>query len=216
MDQSGGNEEIRYSADASGAQSTPTAAVQQQQPPVGVPPAEVQQAPVAPVSPELTEQPVISSAPSGDEVRWQASEFIDHQKSAGWFLFLAVGAVMGSALMYFITSSVFSAVIVLLAVLAFGMSAKQKPRTLTYVIGTNALQIGDRNYAYDDFRTFSILQEGALYSIFLEPIRRFMPPVSIYFDPNDGEKIFDVLASHIPHAERKPDAIDNFMRRIRF
>lgn len=150
------------------------------------------------------------------DISWQASEFIDHQKTPGWFLLLILGAVFGAGLMYLITRSIFSTTIVVLAVIAFGMSAKQKPRTLTYTIGATSLQVGEKKYQYDDFRTFSILQEGALYSIFLEPIKRFMPPVSIYFDPNDGEKIFDVLASHIPHAERRPDAIDNLMRRIRF
>lgn len=188
MDQNGGSEGFRYTAGASNdaVQSMP--------------------------------EPQVQTAATGknQEIRWQASEFIDHQKSAGWFLLLALGAVVGAALMYLITKSTFSTVIVVLAVLAFGLTARQRPRTLTYVINADSLQIGDRTFRFDDFRTFSILQEGALYSIFLEPIQRFVPPVSIYFDPADGEKIFDLLASHIPHTERKPDAVENLMRRIRF
>jgi hypothetical protein len=188
MDQSGGNGGFRYTAGAS--------------------------VNAMPVMDEPAKQATSSVEPS--EVRWQASEFIDHQKSAGWFLLLAFGAVIGAMLMYLITNSIFSTVIVVLAVLTFGMTAKQRPQTLTYVISATALQVGDKKYQFDDFRTFSIQQEGALYSVFLEPIRRFMPPVSIYFDPADGEKIFDILASHIPHTERKPDPIENLMRRIRF
>lgn len=186
MDQSGGNEGFRYTADASNDAMN------------SIP------------------EPATSSRVKKEEVRWQASEFIDHQKTPGWFFLLAVGALFGAALMYLITRSIFSTVIVLLAVIAFAMTAKQKPRTLTYSLGPNNLQVGEKNYLYDDFRSFSIVQEGALYSIFLEPIKRFMPPVSIYFDPVDGEKIFDTLASHIPHTEREPDTIDRLMQRIRF
>lgn len=188
MDQSGGNQGFQYTAGASN-NAVPAMPEPQVQAPASV---------------------------NKEEVRWQASEFIDHQKSAGWFLLLALGAVLGAGLMYLITKSTFSTVVVVLAIFAFGMTARQRPRTLTYVIGASTLQVGEKKYRYDDFRTFSIQQEGALYSIFLEPIQRFIPPVSIYFDPADGEKIFDVLASHIPHTERKPDAIDRLMQRIRF
>lgn len=149
-------------------------------------------------------------------VQWQASEFIDHQKNASWFLPLIAGGAVLCAVMFFITKDIFSTIVVFLACVAFGFYANQKPRTLTYTLLPTTFKIGQRSYSYDDFRTFSIMQDGPLYSIFLQPLKRLMPPLTIYFDPQDGEKIFDILASHIPHEDRVQDPIDRFMRKIRF
>ncbi len=166
-----------------------------------------------------TEAPVAASEVqpfTAEAVQWQASEFIDHQKSAGWVSLLAVAAVAAAVIVYVLTRNIFSSVVLLMAGLAFGVFAFQKPRTLTYSLLPTSIKIGDKTYSYDDFRTFSIMQEGAFFSVFLEPLKRFMPPLTIYFAPEDGEKIFDVLAQHIPHQEKEPDAIDRLMQRIRF
>lgn len=159
-----------------------------------------------------------ASAPdlSAPQVEWHASEFIDHQKTVGWFLLLGVGAVVGSALMFLITRSIISTVVVLLSVLVFGMMAKQKPRTLHYILRNRTVQIGEKSYNYDDFRAFSVNHETGLPSITLQPIKRFIPVITIYFSPDDGEKIFDVFAQHLPNEQRKDDAVERLMRKIRF
>lgn len=159
-----------------------------------------------------------ASAPdlSAPQVEWHASEFIDHQKSLSWFLMLGVGAVVGSFLMYVITRSIISTVVVLLSVAVFAMIAKQKPRTLHYILRARTVQIGDKSYNYDDFRAFSVNHETGLPSITLQPIKRFIPLITIYFAPDDGEKIFDVFAQHLPHEERNDDAVERLMRKIRF
>lgn len=149
-------------------------------------------------------------------VEWKASEFIDHQKNASWFLPLIGGAIVICVGIYFITRDILATLVLLFGGVAFGLYARQKPRTLTYGLGDSSITVDKRTYSYDEFRTFSIIQEGALYSIYLQPIKRFMPPLSIYFPPEEGEKIFDTLASHLPHQERTQDPIERLMRKIRF
>lgn len=149
-------------------------------------------------------------------MHWKASEFIDHQKSAVWLLGLAAIGFVVAIILYFLTKNIFSSVVLILAAISFGMFAFQKPRTLDYTLLPNNIKVGQKTYSYDDFRTFSIMQEGAFYSIFLEPVKRFMPPLTIYFAAEDGERIFDILASRIPHQEKLPDPIERLMQRIRF
>ena len=149
-------------------------------------------------------------------VEWDGSEFIEHQKSIGWFLILSLCSTIGSVLIYFITRSIFSSIVTLLAVVAFGLIAKQKPRTLHYSLLGGSIRIGTQQYSYDDFKTFSINQDVALFNFTLQPIKRFTPVLTIYFPPEDGEVIFDTLAAHLPHEEQKNDPIENLMRRIRF
>ncbi|MBP9738236.1 hypothetical protein KBD20_00960 [Candidatus Saccharibacteria bacterium] len=170
----------------------------------------------APSPQNPTEQDSGPVTPPTETIQWQASEFVDHEKNNSWFVILAVGAFFMCGLVYLITRSVFSTFVVLVAVLAFGVTAKQKPRTMQYSLLPTGIQVGDKRYRYNDFRSFSLTREGALWSISLIPIKRFMPLLTIYFDPNDGEKIFDVLASQMPHEERKLDTVDQLMKRIRF
>ena len=150
------------------------------------------------------------------EIEWQASEFIDHQKSSGWFLALLAVATVGAVLMYIITRNYLSTIVVVMAVFVFGFAAKQKPRTLRYALLTKTMQIGQKEYIYDDFISFSMNQDSGLPNISLQPLKRFIPVLTIYFAPEDAEKIFDVFASHLPHAQLKADAVDKFMKRIRF
>ncbi len=149
-------------------------------------------------------------------IRWQASEFVDHEKNNSWFLLLGGAAIAVSVIVYLMSKSIFSSVVIFFAAAAFGVTAKQKPRTLQYSLLPTGIQVGEKRYRYDDFRSFSVVQEGALWSIILQPTKRFMPTLTIYIDPNDGEKIFDVLATQMPHEEHQSDSIDRFMKRIRF
>jgi hypothetical protein len=149
-------------------------------------------------------------------IQWNASEFIHHQKNTGWFFPLVIASIVLIVGIFFLTKDILATLVILLGCVTFGMYARQKPRTLTYTLLPTSIKIGNKNYSYDDFKTFSIVQEGPLYSIFLQPIKRFMPPISIYFDPDDGEKIFDTLASHLPHEERSQDPIEKLMQKIRF
>lgn len=151
-----------------------------------------------------------------EAVRWQASEFIDHQKSTVWFLLLVVGTMVLSGVVYLLTRDILATLVMIVAAVAFGLFARQKPRTLEYSVSSSAIKIGQRTYQYDEFRSFSVMQDGALFSIVLEPVKRFMPPLTIYFSEQDGEKIFDTLSQHLPHQERSLDFVDQIMKKIRF
>ena len=160
--------------------------------------------------------PAVQPEVASPLVQWQASEFVDHQKSASWFIPLIAAIFLASCVIYLLTRDILATLVVALGGVAFGVYARQSPRTLTYSLMPTSLKIGDKSYSYDDFRTFSILQEGALFSILLQPVRRLMPPITIYFDPEDGEKIFDTLAAHLPHQEQEQDLVERMMRKIRF
>lgn len=157
-----------------------------------------------------------SSVLSDKPIQWQASEFINHEKNNNWFLLLGLGTIVVCLVVYFISRSIFSTSVVALAAITFGITAKQKPRTMRYALTPHEIRVGDKRYSYDDFRSFNMVQEGALWSIILQPTKRFMPSLTIYFDQSDGEKIFDTLAAQMPHQEKSTDSVDRFMRRIRF
>lgn len=157
--------------------------------------------------------PLPSNAPA---VTWTASEFIDHEKRATWFLGLVGATVVASALIYLITQDFFATAVIAIAAALFGVTAGRHPSTLTYVLDQNGIQIGPKHYEYAKFKSFSVIEEGAIDSILLTPLTRFAPPISLYYPPEQEDQIVGTLANYLPHEDRRHDPVDRLMKRIRF
>jgi hypothetical protein len=175
----------------------------------------------APQATPSAEAAQVSTAPSHPEqpvgtVTWTASEFIAHTKSTGWYLMLALVAIAIAALVWLVTKDKISTTVILVAALALGGYGARKPRQLQYVLNDQGLEIGSKYYAYDEFGSFSIMQEGAFSSIVFVPLKRFAPLTTIYYAPEDEDKIVDILSERLPMEERHHDAVDRLMHRIRF
>ncbi|HEX9679483.1 MAG TPA: hypothetical protein VGA08_02585 [Candidatus Saccharimonadales bacterium] len=162
---------------------------------------------------------VVQIAPDAAEdkvVTWEASEYIHHQKSSSWFLILAGGTLVVSAALYLLIKDIFSVIVLILMAVALAVFGARRPEVRRYSLSQNGLSIGDRDFALDDFRSYSVMQEGALLSITFQPIKRFMIPVTIYFSPQDAGSIGSILESMLPHEDHGPDLVDRLMRIIRF
>jgi hypothetical protein len=160
----------------------------------------------------------VATPPTGPEgaINWTASEFVAHQKSGSWYALLAAGTIALTVLVLVITRDIITAVVILLGAGAFAAVAARKPRVLAYRLDQHGLTIADRHHRYGEFRSFSVLTEGAVKSIVLMPLKRFAMLTTVHYDPRDEEKIFDLLTDHLPYEERKRDPIDSLMWRIRF
>ena len=92
----------------------------------------------------------------------------------------------------------------------------RKPRELEYNVDDGGLTIGGKHYPYNLFRAFTIAEEDHFHSIDFMPLKRFMPVISIYYDPADEDQIAEVLSAHLPLETHKHDPVEKLMRRIRF
>lgn len=151
-----------------------------------------------------------------DEITWTASEFVEHEKSAGWYLQFILAVIVGLGLMYFITRDVISLIVLSLVAIVFLVVAKRKPRVLSYGVDERGVKVGVKLYPYSTFKSFAVVEEGAIHSIMLLPLKRFMPSITLYYDPKDEQRIVDALGGALPEEERKQDNVDKFMRKIRF
>lgn len=153
-----------------------------------------------------------------EDISWTASEFIAHDKGSSWYVFTGL-AVVGAALVVFLFDSGrgwFSPLMILIAGGTFAFYANRKPQILDYAVTSEGVKVGNKIYRYPEFKSFSVIDEGAINSITLMPMQRFMPGLSIYFEPKDQEKIVDAIGSYLPYEDRKQDPIDKLMRKIRF
>lgn len=178
-----------------------------------VPVASVPTTESVPTAREVAEPHMVSD---GETITWTASEFIAHSKTAGWYGMLTVAAIILAAADWLLTRDLVSPIIILFAALLLGVYAAHKPRQLQYQLDDMGLSIGDKRFTYDQFQSFAIVPEGVFASIVFTPLKRLAPFTTIYYDPADEEKIITLLADRLPMEERNHDAIDRFMRRIRY
>jgi hypothetical protein len=149
-------------------------------------------------------------------VSWSASEFVAHHKNSGWYLLLMLGAVVVAALVYVLTRDWLSTGVVVVAGIVLAGYSSRKPRQLNYAVDGRGVTVGTKFFAYSEFRSFSIVPEGAFASIVFMPLKRFGIQTTIYYDPQDEDRIIDVISPHLPHEEHQSDMLDHMMRRIRF
>jgi hypothetical protein len=190
----------------------PTQPVPQTPPPAEVVSQEQPQALTSDAAAELSDTAVDDS----QIITWTASEFVAHQKSANWYLMLIISAIAVTALVFLITRDKISATVVIVAAILMGVYGSHQPRQLEYQISPRGLSIGGKYHSYEEFRSFSVLQEGAFSSINFMPLKRFAVPLTIYYAPEQEEQIIGLLSGSLPFEEHHSDAVDTLMRRIRF
>lgn len=153
---------------------------------------------------------------NGEFISWTASEFIAHDKSQGWYGRLAGVTALLVIIIFVLTRDFITSTVVIIGAFCFGVYAGRQPRQLPYRLDSFGLKIGQRSYPYEQFRSFSVVPEGAFSSIILMPLKRFAPLTTIYYAPESEDQIVDILAARLPYAEHKHDAVERLMRHIRF
>jgi hypothetical protein len=158
----------------------------------------------------------VTEAVSQTAHQWSASEYVSVDKSMMWYVVLGFGAVVVGALLYLVTKDVVGVFVVGIFAVALGIFAGRPARILNYSLDETGLTVEQKRYPYATFKSFAVIEEGAMDCIWLISLKRFSPPVAMYFDPNDEQVIVDILSQYLPLEERKRDGIDNFMTRIGF
>jgi hypothetical protein len=193
--------------------------------PIPIPPAPVAVAPApqpaprpqpAPAPQQRVAQVQASLDNDPDSVTWTASEFLAHDKTAEWYVLLAAGTAAAAGLMYLIVGDLVSVSVIIVAALVFGFYGSHKPRQLGYRVDRHGLTIGTKTYAYEEFKSFSVEPEGAFSSIVLMPLGRFAVPITVFYAPEDEDRIIGILGDYVPYEQRRRDAVDNLMRKVHF
>ncbi len=208
------------------------------------PPEPVPQAPVAPQPEPTPEQPPTQPTPEevpaepeaqggffnpeGDgeatapeytgpeSVTWTAPEFIAHDKSSGWYISLVVADAILAFFVYILTRDKVSVAVVLVAGILFGVYGSHRPRELEYQLDRKGLTVGGKRYGFGLFKSYSLVPEAGLTSVVFMPIKRFGTSLTVYFAPEDQDRIMTVLSGSLPYEEARRDAVDNLMKKVRF
>lgn len=162
------------------------------------------------------EDGVTSSSESNIEpVRWQAQEYIQHDKGRMWFVVFAAAFLALMAIAVFLIKSITFNILVPVMAMALYVYVNRPPRVIDYTLSRKGLHINDTLYPFSDFKGFGVIHDGKEFSVLLLPVKRFKLGVSVYFPEEAGEAIVDMLGARLPMQELQLDVVDRIVRKLR-
>lgn len=148
-------------------------------------------------------------------LRWQATEYIHHERTMLWYVILGVVVVGFIALALLVFNSITFAVLIPVMLVALVVYVRRPPSVLNYILSRKGLHVNDHLYAYDQFKAFGVVSHDDLHSVVLLPRKRFQVSQTVYFPEEVGESLVDMLAARLPMQEVKLDAIDRLLKKLR-
>jgi len=149
-------------------------------------------------------------------VSWEASEYVMHHKSNMWFVSLGLISASLMALSLFVLDDILATVVIALMTAAVVVYGTRKPHTLQYSLSDDEIIVGNRVMPLSDFHSFSLLEDGALKALWMIPLKRFAPSLTVYYPEQQESQIVEILGRQLPYEEREPDVVDRITRQLRF
>lgn len=172
----------------------------------------------SPGSKKTADTPVVESIPKVAEQRildWQAQEFVQTHKPAGWYLgfgaFFVVLIVLAIFTRQYITVGLFA----LMGVALF-IYANRPPRTLHYELTNYGVKVGEKKYLFDDFASYYQTSDYGQPVLELVPNKRFGTLVSLPPAEHQMDELQDALSQMLPKVDNKEDVVDKLFRALRF
>ncbi len=156
------------------------------------------------------------AAPDTGQFSWRAHEFAQHERPFFWYLGFIVLAIGLLALSILVLKSWLGAVVIGLMLVALVTYAHRSPRELQYSISQTGLSIGGKFFPYSSFRSFAIVSMRSFLTLELDPLKRFMPRLSIFLDQPTADQVGAILAKHLPQEDRRSDLIDQLSHALKF
>ena len=148
-------------------------------------------------------------------ISWSAPDSLGSQKSPRWYFLLISLAIIVSVVSYLLTRDLVTVVVICVATVSIIFYTRSKPHNLDYSLGPKGLDIGQKHYGFEAFKSYHVL-EDRLPTIQLMPQKKFMLPISVYFTPDESEKIINVLGEHLPYENKKQDLLDRVISKFHF
>ena len=164
---------------------------------------------------DVAEQPTEVTDEDTALLRWQAAEYIDHDRTTGWYVALGVVCIILIILAVVLMKSWTFAILVPVMAAALVVYTRRPPAVIDYTLSRKGLYINERLYPYDSFRAFSVNSHNGHNVANLIPRKRFQLAQTIHFPEEVGESLVDMLAARMPMQDAKPDIFDRITSRLR-
>lgn len=144
-------------------------------------------------------------------ISWTAAEYAETVKSQRWFVILAVGAAVLAGLALFWLRDIVLSIMIVAMTVTLVIITKRPPREMSYSLSYANFTVNQKVFPISSFRSFGLVQEGAVWNIRLFSNKRFIPPVTAYIPNEQGEQIIDTLGALLPMEDIEPDFVDKLV-----
>src|SRR4030042_5607242 len=92
---------------------------------------------------------------------WTTTQFLHHEKSAAWFWTLGIISA-GIIIMSLLIKNYFFVLIVVLLTFLIYIQAKKHPRKIKIILSEKSLFIDEKEYEYNEFKSFWVFDDPEL------------------------------------------------------
>lgn len=145
---------------------------------------------------------------------WTASEYIQHKKSARWYLGAAIFLLL--MLVWGIYGGNWS---MILALLVFGavyeyLHAHHPPKQIKIKISELGVSAGEMFYPFSHIQAFWIIYQHGLKTLNLRVSKHFFSDIIIQLEEEDPVKVRQYLVGQIPEWEGKEEKLSDQILRL--
>ena len=150
------------------------------------------------------------------EMTWTASEFINREKTPLWFGALAGIGIALAIISQLLFKDYFTSAMIVVITLAFGVLAARRPRVQEYKVLSDGIAVNNQFHPFAEYRGFSVVDEGAVRSIILLPLKRFGFALTLYVPPSVEDQVYEHMGDHLPFLENYNDPLESILRKLHF
>jgi len=154
--------------------------------------------------------------PSYGVIQWTSAEFTEQDKDTNWYLMFGSITALITVTIFIVTRELLAIAAILTASGSLIFFANHKPDARDYGISPEGITVNGKQHKMEEFKSFSLVEEGTKNTIWLKPIKRFAPFPIMYFDTKDEAAIVDTLSAYLPHEDRQLDLLDRLTKKLRF
>lgn len=141
--------------------------------------------------------------------KFRAPEFIFYKKGAGWYVGIIIIS-LGLLILFLWLKMWLLAAVVGLAGIVFVQYAQVRPKKYEVHIAADKIEIKGKTYPLSYFKSFWIVFDKPVGTLYLETTKRLMPWISVHVDADEILRIRHSLLNFLP--EQKTVSEDMFIK----
>ena len=146
---------------------------------------------------------------------WTTPEFAYHKKGPGWFIALALMAIVFFILALIMQNYIF-ALLILLASFLIYIQALKKPPEIKIAMSEEGITVRETLFPYRELNSFWLFEEPEIRTLNLESKKLLRPRISIPLAQQNPGEIRQILIGFIPEKKQEETLTDMLARKIKF
>jgi hypothetical protein len=145
---------------------------------------------------------------------WIAPEYIQHQKSARWYVIAAVALLAFVAWAVLTNNWTMAAAFIVFAAVYQYLSAYHPPRDIKITVTEMGIGLGKRLFPYSHIQAFWIIYKHDYKTLNLRLSKHFFSDITIHLNSQDPVELRHFLVGQVPEWEGQDERVGDMLLRL--